>query len=88
MSSGGFWPGERSSPQNAGDAEEAREIERPFSPNGGERDSATQPETASEAEPSPVEADEDTGDQEAVAEPVAEAEPAGEGVHAAEPEPV
>jgi 6,7-dimethyl-8-ribityllumazine synthase len=82
VSSGGFWPGEHSAPQNAGDAEEAAEIERPFSPNGGERGSAAEPDSASAAERTAVDADEDTGDQEAVAEPVAEDE------RAAEPEPV
>jgi 6,7-dimethyl-8-ribityllumazine synthase len=66
VSSGGFWPGDRPArqdPEEAAEPEEAVEAPKPFSENGGE--------PAAEAEPVPGD-EEDTGDQEAVAEPGAE----------------
>jgi 6,7-dimethyl-8-ribityllumazine synthase len=75
VSSGGFWPGDRAAPHEAAetDVEGTSEVDRPFSPNGGEPEA----EPAAGVEPS-AGADEDTGNQEAVLGPAAEAEPAVE----------
>lgn len=94
MSSGGSWPGERPASQKPGEGEEAPALERPFSTNGGEPGPETEPSAAAETEPATTDAGEDTGDQEAVAEPAAAAEsvadvaPAAEAEALAESEPV
>jgi 6,7-dimethyl-8-ribityllumazine synthase len=85
VSSGGFWPGEHWRPEDAGETEEPREADRPFSANGDEPDAEVEHEAADESEPAVGDAD--TGDQEAVSVPVDEAEHIAEAEPAPEPEP-